>query len=835
MRTLLFLFLSLSITVVSSQDSDFDGIVNTVDLDDDNDGILDSVEQGPEPEITDWTRDSNSTQNNIVVTGNSLVSTGTSSWAEAYYSPDLSTLGVGGDYEFSFTIDNTAGKTVMIGLNASGNNTTTVYSDIDYAIYLAGSNFYVYENGTGRGYFGTYASNDTFSVEKSGTTITYKRNGTVFYTSSVVANSADYYIDTSFNSGSYTLGNLTIGPGGGGSFNNDSDNDGLVDALDLDSDNDGIPDNVEAQTTAGYMAPGTFTDGNNDGVNDVYAGGLTPTDTDNDAVPDYLDTDSDGDGDTDVSESGTSAITDATYADVNGSMDNPLGDLANTFGNANEVNYREVGNDSDFDGIVNTVDLDDDNDGILDSVEQGPEPEITDWTRDSNSTQNNIVVTGNSLVSTGTSSWAEAYYSPDLSTLGVGGDYEFSFTIDNTAGKTVMIGLNASGNNTTTVYSDIDYAIYLAGSNFYVYENGTGRGYFGTYASNDTFSVEKSGTTITYKRNGTVFYTSSVVANSADYYIDTSFNSGSYTLGNLTIGPGGGGSFNNDSDNDGLVDALDLDSDNDGIPDNVEAQTTAGYMAPTRVDSDSDGLDNAYDATPNTGSEGSLGLSPENTDGLDELDYLDTDSDNDGTLDIAENGDTNDTLMGSDIDSDGLDDNFDAIDNFGSWDSNDEITGSGSVGLIASFGDLDNDANGLIVPLSKDLDYRDADSDNDGITDNLDLDDDNDGILDEIECAPSCSLDTDSDGIKDYLDTDSDNDNCPDAFEGGTGSFAGYTLNTNNGLAGAVDTTPSSPSYGLPLVAGIGQAVGASKNNNSRIGCPSTIITNRHITPRVKN
>ena len=35
----------------------------------------------------------------------------------------------------------------------------------------------------------------------------------------------------------------------------DFDNDGIPNHLDLDSDNDGIPDNIEAQTTAGYIAP----------------------------------------------------------------------------------------------------------------------------------------------------------------------------------------------------------------------------------------------------------------------------------------------------------------------------------------------------------------------------------------------------------------------------------------------------------------------------------------------------------------------------------------------------------------------------------------------------
>ncbi|SNZ01776.1 hypothetical protein SAMN06265377_3621 [Flagellimonas pacifica] len=96
-----------------------------------------------------------------------------------------------------------------------------------------------------------------------------------------------------------------------------------------------------------------------------------------------------------------------------------------------------------------------------------------------------------------------------------------------------------------------------------------------------------------------------------------------------------------------------------------------------------------------------------------------------------------------------------------------------------------------------------------------------------------CSLDTDGDGIIDYMDTDSDGDNCPDALEG-DGTFTGNSLDANNRLAGVVDTAPSSPTYGVPLIVVTGQGVGSSKDNTLRLGCPTTIITNKGITFRVK-
>jgi hypothetical protein len=144
-----------------------------------------------------------------------------------------------------------------------------------------------------------------------------------------------------------------------------------------------------------------------------------------------------------------------------------------------------------------------------------------------------------------------------------------------------------------------------------------------------------------------------------------------------------------DTDGDGFIDCNDLDSDNDGIPDNVEAQTTTGYIAPSGVgtgitDADNDGIDDNYAG----------GFTPVNTDGLDDADYLDSDSDNDGMPDIEENGDSDNTTAGTDTDGDGLDDNFDTVVGF---DVNDNINNPST-----DLPDTDNDLN-----TGSDVDYRD--------------------------------------------------------------------------------------------------------------------------------
>ncbi len=187
-----------------------------------------------------------------------------------------------------------------------------------------------------------------------------------------------------------------------------------------------------------------------------------------------------------------------------------------------------------------------------------------------------------------------------------------------------------------------------------------------------------------------------------------------------------------DTDGDTIPDYLDIDSDDDGIPDNIEAQTTIGYIAPSLVDADDNGLDDAYE------NGGNVGLIPVDSD-IDGIpDYVDNDSDNDNVPDSIEGHDQDQdgiadvTFIGSDKDNDGLDDGFEggiAID----IDVNDEINDP-TTDLI------DTDFDG--VP-----DYRDADDDDDGI-ETIDEDLDLDGNY--------ANDDSDADGIPNYLDSDLD-------------------------------------------------------------------------------
>ncbi|WP_103071575.1 DUF6923 family protein [Aquimarina sediminis] len=115
-----------------------------------------------------------------------------------------------------------------------------------------------------------------------------------------------------------------------------------------------------------------------------------------------------------------------------------------------------------------------------------------------------------------------------------------------------------------------------------------------------------------------------------------------------------------DTDGDTIYDCYDIDSDNDGVVDIIEGQNSATYQGLSGVDADSDGMDDAFDSDYGGTTNGTI-----NTDGTDNYDHLDTDSDNDGISDSTEaydsdgDGVAETTISGIDDDEDGLDDNFD--------------------------------------------------------------------------------------------------------------------------------------------------------------------------------
>ncbi len=189
-----------------------------------------------------------------------------------------------------------------------------------------------------------------------------------------------------------------------------------------------------------------------------------------------------------------------------------------------------------------------------------------------------------------------------------------------------------------------------------------------------------------------------------------------------------------DTDGDGLPNYKDQDADNDGLPDIIEGQTTATTRQPLGIDSDNDGLDNRFDLD-NSGS--AVVLSNQNGQG--DPDYLDFDSDGDGQPDWIE---------GFDDDVSGASNNGDALNDF-----------------------LNRAAEHTIARGSTAFYNNNLDSDNDGLPNWLE-DQDNDGIPNLLDAQSAFFFDTDNDGLIDLFDSDNfgvpsnlpdkDNDSEPD-------------------------------------------------------------------------
>ncbi|MEM1192792.1 MAG: Ig-like domain-containing protein, partial [Pseudomonadota bacterium] len=533
----------------------------------------------------------------------------------------------------------------------------------------------------------------------------------------------------------------------------DSDADGVVDRFDIDSDNDGITDNIEAQTTDGFIAPsgvgGTsgFTDVNRDGLDDNFdnrnadngnpldmnsaaATGaealINPVDTDNDGDDDFLETDSDNEGGNDAQEAGfgrdpiaANTLSDITNDadgdglfdvfdtqnmttaddgfDVNESIaagaaalpDSDI-DAAGGIPLEEDVDFRDARADeppldTDGDGIADVDDVDDDNDGILDVAELAP---------------------GGSLGGFG----------------GFGSGFAF------TGIAPFAVEWSVNGQTFTSSVADVtELADFLTQNDPFGREWSVGPGNNVATAPNVNDTI--AGIQADYQDpNDPSAQTLLITPNGGS----TNFLGINATQG-LTSQP-----QSRDTDGDGIVDERDIDSDNDGIPDNIEAQTTDGFIAPSGVagtpgftDVNMDGLDDAFDNrnadNGDTLDENSAAataaealVDPIDTDEDGDADFLDLDSDDDGADDAAENGlgfevQTRLSTDTTDADGDGLFDIFET-----NIDRNIEdgfVVNEGIADLINRadpdlpyLPDSDEDAPDAasVAPLRADLDFRDG-------------------------------------------------------------------------------------------------------------------------------
>ncbi|HEU4403911.1 MAG TPA: hypothetical protein VFS43_01255 [Polyangiaceae bacterium] len=232
-----------------------------------------------------------------------------------------------------------------------------------------------------------------------------------------------------------------------------------------------------------------------------------------------------------------------------------------------------------------------------------------------------------------------------------------------------------------------------------------------------------------------------------------------------------------DSDGDGARDLVDLDSDNDARSDLVEGGSGGADLDDDGVvdgpDADGDGIQDSTDGLAGFGDAASPALPDGDASGG--PDYLDLDSDGDGTFDI-------DTTLNAPTDAD----------NDGRVDDPSDPDGDG---IAAPVDDKPNAFGGLGTGQGG------PDSDGDGLPDGAegplgsdpnDADSDDDGVPDGDEGNPGA--DTDGDGTVNVLDPDSDGDGIFDGTESGFGCDAPGTDPTKgNCIPDADPSTTTDP------------------------------------------
>jgi hypothetical protein len=530
-----------------------------------------------------------------------------------------------------------------------------------------------------------------------------------------------------------------------------SDSNGNPDFRDLDSDNDGINDVVEAglpDPDGDGLVTNPLTDTDNDGIPDsvdgaptVFADSGSPTapDTDGDGTPDFQEpngtpvtgTDTDGDGILDPVDGATTTYGDAPMTDTDGDGIPDTTDIDDDNDGISDVQENQLCGgatcDTDGDGTPDQIDLDSDNDGLLDVVEGG----------DANLDTNNDGVISNiespDADGDGMADAAETTLAPDFD--GDGNPDFQDLDSDNDGINDVIEGNHPDTNNDGLVDNPL------------------------ADADNDGIADSVDGT-------------------------DNGF------------GSAGGAPDAPDFDGDGSPDYNDLDSDNDGLNDVVEAGLPDpdgnGLVTNPLTDTDNDGIPDSVDGLPTFGDANSPALP--NSDSNGNPDFRDLDSDNDGINDVVEAGlpdpDGNGLVDNplTDTDNDGIPDSVDGAPTVYADNGSPTAPDTDSDGTPdyqepngTPVTGTDTDGDGILDPVDgAPATYGDApmtDTDGDGIPDTTDIDDDNDGISDvqENQICGGATCDTDGDGTPDQIDLDSDNDGLLDVVEGGDAN-----LDTNN-------------------------------------------------------
>ena len=670
--------------------------------------------------------------------------------------------------------------------------------------------------------------------------------------------------------------------------NADSDGDGIDDGTEIggsplsptDSDGDGLIDALESGTQDGDgdgVADSQDLDSDNDGITDAVEGVV---DTDGDGILDRDDLDSDNDGIYDVVESGAAAGLDSDNdGRINGAVGaNGVADAVETTADSGLTDYNNDGiadapADTDGDSTADFRQLDADNDGIYDVIEAGG----------SDGDNDGIIGSGTPVVDADGLAAGAGLDVPDTDGDGVPDYRDLDSDNDAITDSTEISHSFDTDGDGIPDYRDLDsdndglYDLTESGADTALDSNGDGRveGAVGANGLADAVETVPESGLADYDNDASADAPKDTDSDSVPDYQD--LDSDNDTLTDVTeagaddadgdgmIGTGtpvvdadglagGAGLPAVDTDNDGTPDQQDLDADNDTIFDIVEsgvADSNDDGMADGFTDGNGDGYDDSstalrYAALPDNDGDGIPDFRDNgDSDGDGIADDLDLDDDNDGIPDTEEGSglvdSDNDGIADSrdlDSDNDGIYDYLEAgvdpaLDSDADGSIDGPVGGNGLVDAVETaadsgqpdyngdaLADAPRDTDGDLVP-----DYRDLDSDNDGVTDVVEAggsDPDNNGYLGN-GVPPAVNAeglaaggglvpgDTDNDGVADFRDLDSDNDSIPDLWEAGGMSLDSTTPDAtvdnfvdangdglDDGLAGVALTPPDSDNDGMP-------------------------------------
>ncbi|MDY0932469.1 hypothetical protein [Chryseobacterium sp. CFBP8996] len=559
LRCLLFLMALASFNYLSAQtgpndDFDGDGIINSIDIDDDNDGVPDAVES---PSCfysaSEWNKGIKPTTNGVVVSSALTTTTGNFSQLLDNVTATTAVTFTAGQpiqnanvYLFTFaqavrldavylkfnTLTQFGGTTKIQGSNT---NNGSDWVDLSAATSTVGTNV------TANGLVEVTNSIKYPVTLNTATSYRYIRITGVAVSNTAAQNSSEVYFD--FNVANYVASHYPKAT----CTDANIDGDGILPQFDLDSDGDGCSDAYEAGATTSLATNYKFTGA-------VGVNGLDNT----------LET-----------------------------SDNGIVNYTSTYYLYAQNTAMQICKDTDGDGILDINDIDDDNDGVLDTAEQVLETCSGVFTTDSrviwNSpfTNSNTTATGNATIN-GTPVSVTATTTKDFENLRNDHWHYGSGTYVGCPDVTTIVNnsvINIYNNDYTVTYTfsrpvrnpSLSFSSFNGTAVLFphpVYVSGLQGTVSGVSSNSYITSFPATENTVAVIYNG-VFNSISFRVAGADAQGSVLLNI-PYVLdaGALTYRLTSGSPFgylDMDTDGDGIVNRLDLDSDGDGCPDAREA------------------------------------------------------------------------------------------------------------------------------------------------------------------------------------------------------------------------------------------------------------------------